>query len=225
MSFPAHRKNSTGSEYDRRRINWIEGDGLSITLGDDSTDEEVDVTIALTAAGGDLTVGNGVLKSPVCTSSGTFLGISATAYFVYLGQARVAFTPTFVKFHVTTKATGAQTAECGFFSTPAAPNGSGQTLTKLIASGSLDNLTSSAGVFGNASAFATSVAAGTHLWAGLRTAVASAQPTYAGLLGDMALGSILELVSAGALTGSSSFVGSIPTLSASTNFPDLRGLK
>lgn len=40
------RKNSTGSTHTRRRINFIEGDGLEITIADDSSDEEVDVTIA-----------------------------------------------------------------------------------------------------------------------------------------------------------------------------------
>jgi hypothetical protein len=44
------RKNSTGSTFERRRINFIEGSGATITVADDSGDEEVDVTIA--ASGG-----------------------------------------------------------------------------------------------------------------------------------------------------------------------------
>ncbi len=46
------RKNSTGSTHKRRRINLIEGDGVAITIADDSGDEEVDVTL-------DVDVGSG----------------------------------------------------------------------------------------------------------------------------------------------------------------------
>lgn len=47
------RKNSTGSTFERRRINLIEGSGVTLTVADDSGNEEVDVTIA--AAGGTIT--------------------------------------------------------------------------------------------------------------------------------------------------------------------------
>lgn len=40
------RQNSGGSTYTRRRINFIEGLGTTISIADDGTDEEVDVTIA-----------------------------------------------------------------------------------------------------------------------------------------------------------------------------------
>lgn len=45
------RKNSAGSTYLRRRINVIEGSGISVTLADDATDEEVDVTLTATRSG------------------------------------------------------------------------------------------------------------------------------------------------------------------------------
>lgn len=44
------RKNSAGSTFLRRRLNLIEGTGVTITVSDDSGNEEVDVTID--AAGG-----------------------------------------------------------------------------------------------------------------------------------------------------------------------------
>lgn len=44
------RKNSAGSTFERRRVNLIEGTGVTLTVADDSGNEEVDVTIA--AAGG-----------------------------------------------------------------------------------------------------------------------------------------------------------------------------
>lgn len=46
----AVRKNSTGSVYDRRRLNFIEGSNVTITVADDGANEEVDITID--AAGG-----------------------------------------------------------------------------------------------------------------------------------------------------------------------------
>lgn len=46
------RKNSAGSTFTRRRVNLIEGSNVTITITDDGTDEEVDVTIASTGGGG-----------------------------------------------------------------------------------------------------------------------------------------------------------------------------
>lgn len=46
------RKNSTGSDFVRRRINLIEGSNISITMTDDPTNDEIDVTIAGAGAGG-----------------------------------------------------------------------------------------------------------------------------------------------------------------------------
>lgn len=45
------RKNSTGSEFVRRRFNFIEGTGITITMADDSGDNEIDVTFAGSAQG------------------------------------------------------------------------------------------------------------------------------------------------------------------------------
>lgn len=46
------RKNSTGSDFSRSRLNLIEGTGVTITVADDSANDEVDVTIAATGGGG-----------------------------------------------------------------------------------------------------------------------------------------------------------------------------
>ena len=176
-------------------------------------------------ADGPVSGGVGVFKSPACTTVGTFLGISGTAYFVFLGLVRHDFTPTYVKFHVTTKGAGAQTAEVGFFSSPAAPNNAGQTLTKLVADGTVDSLTASDGVIrGNTSAMATSISAGVFLWAGVRTAMATTQPTYAGLRGDISLGCILSLAGADTFTSGTTYAADAIAISASANCPDLRGL-
>jgi hypothetical protein len=46
------RKNSDGSTFTRRRLNLIEGANVTLTIADDSVNEEVDVTIAASGGGG-----------------------------------------------------------------------------------------------------------------------------------------------------------------------------
>jgi hypothetical protein len=143
-----------------------------------------------------------------------------TAYFVYVGRTAVTCTPKFVKGIVRSAGTGAQTAEIGIFSSPNAPNKTNQTLTKLEATGTVDSLIGT-GLVGNTSAFSTSVAAGTYLWAGIRTHLASTQPSFMGLLFDNGYGLCLSLASSGALTASSSFSGSLIAASSTAMCPDL----
>jgi hypothetical protein len=151
---------------------------------------------------------------------------SGTAYFVYLGRTVAALTPKYVEFYVNTAGTGAQTAEVGFFSSPNAPNKGALSLTKLVSTGTVDALTSG-GVKRNTSAFATSVPAGTHLWAGIRTAMATTQPAISGLCMDFSQGRVLSTASAGALTGTGPWTGAIVAIPLYLNTaicPDLRGV-
>lgn len=46
------RKNSTGSTYARRRLNLIEGTGITITIADDSGNEEIDITFTAVSSAG-----------------------------------------------------------------------------------------------------------------------------------------------------------------------------
>jgi hypothetical protein len=46
------RKNSTGSDFARGRINLIEGSNVTITMADDPGNDEIDVTIAASGGGG-----------------------------------------------------------------------------------------------------------------------------------------------------------------------------
>jgi hypothetical protein len=46
------RKNSAGSDFIRRRLNLIEGSNVTLTVADDSANNEVDVTIAAASGGG-----------------------------------------------------------------------------------------------------------------------------------------------------------------------------
>lgn len=58
-SIKAIRKNSTGSDFRRGRINMIEGSNITLTVTDDPTNNEVDVTIASTGGGSGITQGMG----------------------------------------------------------------------------------------------------------------------------------------------------------------------
>lgn len=46
------RKNSAGSDFSRRRLNLIEGTNVTLTVADDPTNNEIDVTIAASGGGG-----------------------------------------------------------------------------------------------------------------------------------------------------------------------------
>lgn len=157
-------------------------------------------------------------------STATFTLIDGTAYFVYVGMLPVARTPKHVEFHVTSLGVGVQTAEVGLFSTPNAPSKAGQSLTKIVATGTVDDLTAAGGIKRNTSAFATSVPAGTHLWAGLRTSMASTEPTVAALGRDHSQGQILDCAASGALTGAGPFTGALVAVVAATTgqHPELR---
>lgn len=71
----AVRKNSTGSEFRRRRLNFIEGSNVTLTVADDPTDDEIDVTIA--AASG--SSGGNAIYSDGTDGSFTLDGASAVA--------------------------------------------------------------------------------------------------------------------------------------------------
>ena len=142
----------------------------------------------------------------------------AVAYFVYLGRTSRRLTAQKVLFHVTTGGTGAQTAECGIFSSPTAPNRAGQTLTKIVATGTLDALTGT-GVLGNTTAFAQDVDAGTHLWYGIRTAMATNEPEITGITLDVGQGRLLTLPASGALTAATTFAGALVTSSVAWMAP------
>ncbi len=166
-----------------------------------------------------------ILSSRLPNMGTSLTTVSGTAYFVYLGLLTALAQPKFVEFFVAASGSGSQTAEVGLFSSPAAPNKANQSLTKLVSTGAVDALTSAFAVKRNTTAFATDIAAGTHLWAGIRIAMASIQPTISALCVDFLQGRILSTTSAGPLTGAGPFTGAIITLAPYANTPlapDLR---
>lgn len=155
-------------------------------------------------------------------SGGTILLVSNTAYFVYLGVIQPSVTIKFVEFNVITLGVGAQTAEVGLFTSPLPPNKGSLVLTKLLATGTVDALTAT-GVKRNTAAFNQLITPGSlFLWVGIRTAMATTQPTLRAVNDDMAQGYALTTAAAGALTGTGPWTGAIVAGTVFQPAPDLR---
>jgi hypothetical protein len=142
---------------------------------------------------------------------------------VYCGYTVRAVTCKHVEMYCGVVALGAQTAEVGLFSSPTSPNKAGQTLTCLTSSGTLDTLLTT-GTKRNTTAFNAGagyvVPAGTHLWAGVRTNMATTQPQLSRLLVGMKDGSILQTNTAGIITTGNTYVGTV--LGDGTQPPNLQ---
>jgi hypothetical protein len=157
----------------------------------------------------------------IISEGGTFLLITGTAYFVYLGKMAADTVVKYVEFVVTTIGAGAQTAEVGLFSSPLAACKAAQSLTKLDSTATVDAVTSN-GVKRNTSAFSTTVLAGTELWAGIRTAMATTQPTLVGASNDWSQGNILVKASASAFSTAGPWAGGLVAHAITTQGPAMR---
>jgi hypothetical protein len=111
------------------------------------------------------------------------------------------------------------TCEVGLFSTPEAPKKVGQSLTKLIIAGGTDSITST-GVKRSA-ALSTQIAAGVHLWAGIRIAATTPGAIW-GLSLDMSQGHILSTTGGSAFSNSGPWTGALIAASTSAVCPGLR---
>lgn len=166
--------------------------------------------------GNDVRLGAGIegqarVFGSLLPNMGTSLTLTSDqACFTYLGRTLVDLTPKFVEFFVMTGGTGGQVAEVGLFSSASGPGKAGLSLVKLVSTGTVDALTS-VGVKRNTAAFATVVVGkGTHLWAGLRTAMGTTQPAISALCLDMNEGRVQVTAGAGVLTAAGPWTGSIP---------------
>jgi len=213
------------------RVNWFPSPGSK--RGDQS-----DLMKILDVRGQDVTKGvveacppGRILQSRLPNVATAITLVSGTAYFVYLGCTTKVLVVKFVEFYVNLNGSGGQTAEVGLFLSTDPPNKTNQGtngIIKLVADGTLDSLTTT-GLKRNTTAFnggnGYAVPAGTHLWAGIRTAMASTQPALAGLCMDFSQGLVLSTASAGALTGAGPWTGAIIALGSYLNTPiapDLR---
>lgn len=69
------RKNSAGSEMVNRRLNFIEGSNVTLTIASDPTDNEVDITIDSTGGGGG---GNGTIAGSGVVNKFPFFATAST---------------------------------------------------------------------------------------------------------------------------------------------------
>jgi hypothetical protein len=132
---------------------------------------------------------------------------------VYVGKTTQPTTCKFVEFYISIVGLGAQTAEVGLFSSPSAPNKAGQNLTCLAVDGTLDSLLVGTGTKRNTTAFSAgagfTVPDGTHIWAGLRTNMATTQPNVVRLLVGMKDGSVLQTNTAGVIALGGVYAGTV----------------
>lgn len=172
-----------------------------------STDDPADLDARLDILEADYTsrlYGN---VSPIVIAAGLTL-VENTAYWVYAGYFPYARTVKRIRAHIVTGGTGAQTAEMALATSPAAPNRANQTLTKLVADGSIGDLTGT-GLVDNGQDLNQAIAAGTHLWIGIRTAMATNEPVLLAVGNDFGQGAMLSTAAAGALTGAGPWTGAV----------------
>lgn len=142
--------------------------------------------------------------------------VSGVAYWVYVGRLTSATTLANVELVVTTGGSGAQTAELALASSVTPPNRAAKAIT-VLATQAPGDLTGT-GVIRGSSAFNYSVRekdVGLYLWAGIRTAMATTQPTTSGHTLDCSDGQILSTAAAGVLAVGTTYTGALITHSAS----------
>lgn len=151
-------------------------------------------------------------------SGNGLLPTNSTAYFSYVmtNKYPAKINTIWTKLHQGSTGSGQTSAELGLFSTPLPPNGSGQTLTKLIAS----SVATGAGDFTQAGPAMVkqsggnlnyTIPAGVNLWCGVRLSITS-QPSFSGLAGTPALGESLQVASCPVFTSQTSFTGVLPAV-------------
>lgn len=173
--------------------------------GSETTTAQADATSALAALNGPRIFAH----VPTVVDTGLLL-ITNVAYWVYQGYFPTAVTTAKIAFHIVTAGVGAQTAEMALASSAAAPNRAAtQVLTKIAGGaigGGVINLASATGI--QAFTLAGTIPAGTHLWAGIRTAMATDQPTLLARANDFGQGIVRSTAAAGALTGAGPWTAS-----------------
>jgi hypothetical protein len=142
-------------------------------------------------------------------SANVLLPVSAQLNAVYLGFFPVPVAITKVLFRVTAAGAGAQTAEVGLLTTPLGPNGANQTITKVSAASIVSSLITT-----GAKTETVAWSLSGHCYLGVRTAMATAQPTFQGT-SDYGVGDILTVAGAAALTTFTTGTG-VVTLPSST---------
>lgn len=137
---------------------------------------------------------------------GNITGNPGQAYFCYVGYWPANSVWQHACVWVTTGGGDNIPAEIGIFSSPLAPAGSPQVLTRLAATQTLDGLNIGTAAHRNLVQFGLTLATATHLWGGIRTNVNGAEPTCPGHHYDGQECQLLTFNSAPALTSTTSWL-------------------
>jgi hypothetical protein len=154
-------------------------------------------------------------------ASGLLLG-DATSYWVYMGYSGETDLPIdFVRFAVVVAGVGAQAAEIAIAtSLGVPPSRAALRLVILAASGTLGALTGT-GLLSNTSKLGCVIPVGTHWWAGIRTHMATTQPTIDAVGGDCSQGRVLAKTGAAALVVGQDFTADLIAHSLAAQAPAL----
>lgn len=159
------------------------------------------------------------LRSQLPTIAGAALA-SGTAYWVYVGRAAEKIAAARVRAYVTSAGAGAQTAEVAVATSATPPNGAAQALTVVAVSGSLDALTAT-GTKGCSADLAVAIDPSSYVWVGIRTAMATTQPSVQGHTMDCLNGECLSTAAAGVLAVGTSYAGALIADSVAWQAPAL----
>lgn len=155
-------------------------------------------------------------KDSSSKNAGTLLLTSQDAHFIFLTYVPMHnVTVKFVLGKLTTNGGGTQTAEIGLFTTVGPPRFANLSMTKLVSTGTVTDLTAGAvKEVGNTSSFNQVIPAGSYLWAGIRTAMGTTQATIQTECRDPGWGGWQRITSASALTGAGPFSATLvdPTM-------------
>ena len=216
--------------HDLSNLNDVDITGISdghILIWDNDNSKWAVQSPLIAAAGGLVNSAWGVLcHHPALWYRGGLLTLAKScAYWHYIGKTQTPIIPKKLALLLWAVAAGTQVAEVGLFSTPLPPNKAAQTLTKLAAD-TMETLSAgSARVVRNENTLNTEIAAGTHLWVGVRSEMQTTQPSFAALAGAWDEGMVLIKTSADAFDGATAtWDGVLPTThtDATVDCPDIR---
>jgi hypothetical protein len=152
-------------------------------------------------------------KLPKLASS--FLTVTNTAYWVYIGQTSRALRAQYIYFFVSVQAAGDQVQELALATSSAGPDRAAKTLSVVAVQTTAGDYEAAAGSFHNTTSFEYTVPGATHLWLGCRFAWTNTptQPSINALGLDLNSGSILRTATPGVLAVGS-YTGALVTQSA-----------
>ncbi len=154
---------------------------------------------------------DGILKPSFPLSSTNMQVTGGAGYFNFLGRASTPFPIRRLYVRGTTAGVGAQTAEMGVFKSPLPPNASGQVVTCIWATGSIDSFLSVSATTKHGTTVDNSVAcsSGDYLWYGIRINMATTQPFVRACTADWRLGGLLVATGSSVFAAGSGYIANL----------------